>query len=110
MAAFTPERRADKQLRDLMRRVELSIDPELDAAFPKQRAARVEIETTSGERLRHFAPTRKGDPDSPLSDAEIAEKYRELAAAELGGEASERLLARLWRIDEMANLAELTLG
>jgi len=110
MAAFTPERRADKQLRDLMRRVELSIDPELDAAFPRQRAARVEIETTSGERLRHFAPTRKGDPDSPLSDAEIAEKYRELAAAELGGEASERLLARLWRIDEMANLAELTLG
>jgi 2-methylcitrate dehydratase PrpD len=109
-AAFAPERRADPALRALMGRVELSVDPELDAAFPKQRAARVEIETMSGERYRHFAPTRKGDPDSPLSDDEISEKYRELAEAELGGTASERLLERLWRIDDVANLSELTPG
>jgi 2-methylcitrate dehydratase PrpD len=107
MDAFTPGRRADPVVLDLMGRVELSIDPELDAAFPGRRAARVEIETKSGERFQHYSPTRKGDPDHPLSDDEIADKFRELATPILGAEPSERLLATLWRIDEIRDISNL---
>ena len=85
----------------------MEIEPKLDAAFPKQRAAIVEIETVDGERLSHFAPTRKGDPDAPLSDDELQEKARELIAPVLRVSATAALVERLWRLDEVADLSGL---
>jgi 2-methylcitrate dehydratase PrpD len=60
--AFEPARLADASIRALMSKIRLTADPELTAAFPKQRAARVEIEMTDGSRHAHFAPYRLGDP------------------------------------------------
>src|SRR5437899_3871803 len=70
LAAFEPARLQDPATRSLMRRVEVVLAPELEAAFPAQRAARVAIESRDGRRGEHLQPTRKGDPDMPLSDAE----------------------------------------
>jgi 2-methylcitrate dehydratase PrpD len=105
LAAFAPERIGDKATRELMRRVELTLDPEIDAAFPSQRAARVAIEAHDGRRGEHFQPTRKGDPDMPLSDAELDQKYLELAGPVLGEARSRQLLARLWRLETETTLA-----
>jgi 2-methylcitrate dehydratase PrpD len=102
--AFAPARLEDKATRALMRRVELVLDPGIDAAFPAQRAARVAIETRDGRRGEHFQPTRKGDPDAPLSDAELEHKYLELAAPVLGDKAARKLLARLWRLESETRL------
>ena len=99
LAAFEPARLEDAATRALMRRVEVALDPELDAAFPAQRAARVAIESRDGRSGEHLQPTRKGDPDMPLSDAELEHKYLELASPVLGEERARRLLARLWRLE-----------
>ncbi len=107
LAAFEPARLADTATRELMRRIEVAIDPELDAAFPAQRAARVAIEARGGRRGEHLQPTRKGDPDAPLSDAELEHKYLELASPVLGEERSRRLLARLWCLEGEAAVPSL---
>ncbi len=99
LAAFEPARLEDPATRALMRRVEVAFDPELDAAFPAQRAARVAIESRDGRRGEHLQSTRKGDPDMPLSDAELEDKYLELASPVLGEGRARRLLARLWRLE-----------
>ncbi len=67
----------------------------------------VEIETTDGRRLSHRAHTRKGDPDDPLSDAELTDKYRELVAPVLDDAAATRLLDCLWRLDALDDVAKL---
>ena len=85
----------------------MEIEPKLDAAFPKQRAAIVEIETVDGARLSHYAPTRKGDPDAPLSDAELRAKARELIAPVLGASATAELIDTLWRLDELTSVSTL---
>jgi 2-methylcitrate dehydratase PrpD len=77
----------------------VAIDPELDAAFPAQRAARVSITARGGRRDQFLQPTRKGDPDLPLSDAELDDKFMELAAPVLGDVPTRKLLQRLWRLD-----------
>jgi 2-methylcitrate dehydratase PrpD len=105
--AFTPERLADPQVRELMTRIQLRLDPKLDATFPRQRAANVEIETSDGKHYRHHSPTRKGDPDNPLTDEELTAKYRELATPVLGEPVSESLLARLWGLERVKDLATL---
>ena len=105
LAAFEPARLEDAATRALMRRVEVTLDPGLDAAFPAQRAARVAIESRDGRRGEHLQPTRKGDPDMPLSDAELEHKYLELASPVLGEERARHLLARLWRLESETQLS-----
>jgi 2-methylcitrate dehydratase PrpD len=89
--AFSPERLGDQRTRALMSRLTLELDPALDAQFPQRRAALVEIETVEGERHRHLQPTRKGDPEEPLTDAELDAKYFELASPVIGRQRAEAL-------------------
>jgi hypothetical protein len=41
-------------------------------------------------------PTRKGDPDAPLTDADLNDKFLELASPVLGVEPAKRRLEELW--------------
>lgn len=107
LAAFAPQRIGDATIRALMQRIELSVDPQLDAAFPGQRAARVSLETTDGRSAEHLQPTRKGDPDAPLSDAELAAKYLELAEPVIGAARARALIERLWNLEQLDNVAGL---
>ena len=102
--AFEPDRLNDRELRALMAKVELVADAELSKSFPRQRAARVEIETTDGRKLAHFQETRKGDPEMPLSDAELNDKFVELVAPVLGAAGARALLDRLWGLEKERTL------
>ena len=97
IAAGAPERLRDPAIHALMARITVSLDPELADAYPKRRAARVTVTLRDGRVLEHFQPTRKGDPDLPLSDADLSAKFRELADPVIGAAAAGRLLDALWR-------------
>jgi len=99
LAAFSYERLADPRVRSLIRRIDLSVDEDLDRAFPRQRAARVSIETLDGRRTEHLQPTRKGDPDAPLTDDDLSDKFLELASPVVGDAAARSKLNALWRLD-----------
>jgi 2-methylcitrate dehydratase PrpD len=105
LAAFSEERIAEKKTRDLMKKISVALDPELDAAFPRQRAARVAITARGGRREEFLQPTRKGDPDMPLSDAELDGKFLELAAPVLGEAPAKKKLEQLWRLESQTSLA-----
>ena len=98
LAAFEPPRLNDGATRALMEKVSVSVDPELDATFPRQRAARVAI-TARDRREELVQPTRKGDPDLPLSDKELEDKFMELAAPVIGKDDAKALLGRLWNLE-----------
>jgi 2-methylcitrate dehydratase PrpD len=110
LAAFEPERLRDEKVRALLGKVELVADPELTAAFPKQRAARVEVTLADGRTVSAFAPYRRGDPEAPLSDAELNGKFIELASPVIGDAAAITLLDQLWHVDEVAAVADLKLS
>lgn len=104
LAAFEPTRLDDPATRALMERMEVAVDPELDAAFPGQRAARIEIETVQGERFSYLQPNRKGDPEEPLSDAELESKMLELSSPVLGDAKARALLDRLRSLESASVL------
>jgi 2-methylcitrate dehydratase PrpD len=104
LAAYEPGRLNDETTRSLMQRTEVSVDQELDAAFPGQRAARVVIETRDGRHLEHLQPNRKGDPELPLSDRELEGKFLELASPVIGAAQSQALLASIWALDDASGL------
>jgi 2-methylcitrate dehydratase PrpD len=108
LAAFEPDRLNHPATRALMKKIDLSVDAELDAAFPGQRAARIAIETRDGRRGEYLQPTRKGDPEAPLTDAELEHKYLELAIPVIGAESASALLKKLWNLDATASIETLS--
>ncbi|MGZ8265449.1 MAG: MmgE/PrpD family protein [Burkholderiales bacterium] len=102
--AFLPERMSDPDVRSLMKKIEVVADPQLSKGYPNQRAAQVEIETNDGRKLAHFQPTRKGDPEMPLTDEELDDKFLELAAPVIGEAGARALLAELWRTEKLASV------
>jgi 2-methylcitrate dehydratase PrpD len=98
LAAFEPDRLADPATRTLLQKINTSVDPELEAAFPAKRQARVAIRAR-GKREEWLQPTRIGDPDAPLSDRMLEEKYFELVTPVLGEVKARDVLARLWQLN-----------
>ncbi|HET9664647.1 MAG TPA: MmgE/PrpD family protein [Burkholderiales bacterium] len=99
--AFLPDRLKDTEVRGLMTKIECVADAELSKGYPTQRAAQVEIEMVDGRKYAHFQPTRKGDPEMPLSDEELNGKFTELAVPVIGEEPARALLAQLWALDTL---------
>lgn len=107
LAAYSPERLADPQVRALMRRISARVDPAIDAAFPGRRCAHLEIDTGDGRHLVWMQPDRKGDPELPLSDEELEGKFLELAQPVIGAERAARLLRALWTLEQAPDLRGL---
>jgi 2-methylcitrate dehydratase PrpD len=91
-----------------MAKTKLVADPQLSAGFPALRAARIVITLRDGRVIEQYAPCRKGDPEAPLSDTDISDKFTELASPVIGAEAAARLLAQLWQMERL-QVADLRL-
>ena len=106
--AFSDEKLNDPAIRSVMSRIKFETDPDADAKFPNCRSATVTVETLDGSRYKHHSPTRKGDPDNPLSDAELEDKYRELVEPVIGPDLAEDLLSECWRLELIHNVDQLS--
>ena len=104
LSAFEPARLEDPATRALMKRITKALDPEVDTAFPGRRSARVEIVLRDGRRFVHLQPDRKGDPELPLSDADLEGKLLELASPVIGEPEARALLARIWALQTSETL------
>lgn len=85
------------RLRD---RVEMVLDAEVDAAYPRRWIGKVTVHTTDGRTLHGRVDEPKGDPGNTLSRTELTAKALQLAA--FSGGASESgmrsAVERLWQV------------
>jgi 2-methylcitrate dehydratase PrpD len=83
---------ADPDIQALMDRVHCYRDPALDALWPAQWPAAVTIELRDGRTLHQRVDHPKGDPENPLSPAELRAKLAGLAP-DVDAAARDRLAA-----------------
>ncbi|CAA9495345.1 MAG: Immune-responsive protein 1 [uncultured Rubrobacteraceae bacterium] len=106
---FTEEALRDQEIRDFHDRVEMVLDPEIDAAYPERWIGLVEVEKIDGELIESRVDVPKGDPGNTLSREEIEEKARRLA--EYGGGTSpeevQRIIERAWNLEKEDTLRDL---
>ena len=103
-AAFTNEALADETTRALAAMVNVSMDEEAETAFPHSRSAFVTLHLKDRASVNHRRPTRKGDPDDPLTQEEIEFKFQALAEPVLGAPRTRALLAVLQQLDQIDNI------
>ena len=86
--------------RALSDKVEMVLDDEVDAAYPRRWIGKVTVTTTDGRVLHGRVDEPKGDPGNTLSRVEITDKAQRLAAFSGGASEAEmtRAIDRLWDI------------
>jgi 2-methylcitrate dehydratase PrpD len=99
--AFAPERIASAGVRSLMQQLTPAVDPAFNAVFPSRRDTRVTITAAEGQRFTEHVAFRRGDPESPLGDAELDDKFNELSAPVIGAQRARVLCAQVWQLDEL---------
>ena len=105
---FQPDRWQDKHVRRLLDATEIIAEPELTRLYPEKFPARVTVTLRGGEQLQAELMFPKGDPQNPLSNDELAEKFRENARDVLPEQAAERFIDLALRLPEVTDLADLT--
>ena len=103
-ASFTPQRLHDPALRPLLEVMSITEDPAFTQSFPEQYRCRMEVLTTSGQRLEASTAYPPGHRHNPLSDTGVAEKFTRLASAVLSPVQCRQALDILWAIDSATNL------
>jgi 2-methylcitrate dehydratase PrpD len=81
-------------------KVEMALDAEVDAAYPKRWIGKVTVTTTDGRVLHGRVDEPKGDPGNTLSRQEITDKALRLAAFSGGASAAAMRSAvdALWQV------------
>lgn len=91
--AFLPAALGNCAIAALEDKITVSVDAACTQVFPKQRSAHVQVQLLTGEVFSIHQATRHGDPDDPLTDEELLDKFYELTTPRVG-KATARALAQ----------------
>jgi 2-methylcitrate dehydratase len=104
--SFHEDRLKDPAIWDLLGKISVVADPEIDALFPQVKRARVTITTTSGETHTVQTDVAKGAPGDPLTDDELVAKFRANAESVLTPEQQDRAIAATFAFEQVTDLGE----
>jgi 2-methylcitrate dehydratase PrpD len=99
----------DAATADFCRRVSMTLDEEVDTAYPVRWIGKVTVTTTDGRTFYGRVDEPKGDPGNTLSRAELEDKARRLAAFSGAASAVEitRLIQLAWTLTEQQTIGRL---
>ncbi|TDR93189.1 MmgE/PrpD family protein [Enterovirga rhinocerotis] len=106
-AQFGSDRYGDPIARGVMEKVEIVADEDLTRLYPEKFPAEVTVRMADGREFREAMFYPKGDPSNPLSDVELATKFRTNVEPVLGkgrADAVEGLIAGLQDLDDVGRL------
>ena len=92
-ASYMGEPWHDPNLIDLMRRIDLVIDPEFERGMEQEGkfGCRLVVELLDGQRFEETVTQQAGHPDNPLGRDQLLAKMRAFADPKLGDGAAERI-------------------
>jgi 2-methylcitrate dehydratase PrpD len=107
---FEPGALSDPDVRALMPRVTMRVDPTFDGTAPPLTQSRVTVHLRDGRTFVHTANGARGYPEQPATDEELTTKFRSCARKVLSDDQTERALTLLRSIEELDDVRKLTRG
>lgn len=100
-----PKNFTDPVIFDLTEKISIEPDPSLEAY---RRGGRVEVTTRDGRSFEKSVLTPHGYGDDPLTDAELEEKFGEMATKHMPDGQIRRIFDAVWNIEVMDSVGNLT--
>lgn len=104
---FTTDKLTHSEILRLMGAISVKGDPELTRLYPQKWPTRVEIELTNGRRYSGYCEYPKGDPENPISEKELIEKFNKLCADIITKDEQDRIIdlaLNLEKVDDVRNI------
>jgi 2-methylcitrate dehydratase PrpD len=98
----------DPDIVALRHRVSVTEDPAMTAVAPRLRPARVTVVLADGRSATHACDSHRGDFQRPFAEAELRDKFRELAGVVLAPEGVSLVEQAVDRCDQWDNVEVLT--
>ena len=101
---FTPEKFQDLEVRELIDKVILKGDPELDRVRP---AGITEIVTKQGARYQCRVDYPRGHARNPMTDEEIIEKLKSMASKYMSDKQMNQIVDTVFALDKLKDIGKL---
>jgi 2-methylcitrate dehydratase PrpD len=108
LAEFTDYMVNRPDVRRMIERIDFGVHPEAEAAGYEKMTTIIEIELTDGRKISGRADFGKGSPANPMSDTELADKFRECAAwGKLPKANAEKVIELVFGLEKVKSIREL---
>ena len=107
IAQFQDRKVRDKKVIEMMKRVTLSVDDELEKLGYDKVRARVRVRLKSGRVIEGRYDVARGHPEKPMSWAELADKFRDCAELVLPRKNAEETIQLVACIEQLKSLRPL---
>ncbi|MGZ8266074.1 MAG: MmgE/PrpD family protein [Burkholderiales bacterium] len=109
LAEFTDEVVNRRDVRKMIEKVEFGLHPVAEAAGYEKMTTIIDIDLSDGRTLNGRADFGKGSPTNPMTDDELADKFRECAAwGGLAKASAEKIVDRVFGLEKVKSVRELT--
>ncbi len=99
---------ANPEMRELMGRIAMVVDAGLPEGVEQHAWSHVTVQLRDGHTLSREARGARGHPDTPLSDAELREKFLACATAVLSTDEAEGVAEQLAHLEDIPDIRALT--
>lgn len=103
---FVPATLDRADVRALIERIDARIDDECERVYPGIRSGAARIVLRNGAVLEKRILEPKGEVKNPMTDADLEAKFRANCEPLIGEARCNRLVADVWRFDELAEIAQ----
>ncbi len=97
---------ANKNIIEIMKKVKMDVDPEIESLYPNQRGAIVEVDMSNGKTFRRKVNHALGEPENPLPVSVTRDKFRKAAEDFL----SKKSIDRIESVLDVSRLADSPAG
>jgi 2-methylcitrate dehydratase PrpD len=109
LAEFTDDVVNRRDVQAMIERIEFGVHPEAEAAGYEKMTTIIDIELAGGRRISGRADFGKGSPANPMSDDELAAKFRECAAwGKLPRATADKVIEMVFGLDKLKSIRSLT--
>jgi len=109
LAEFTDQVVNRPDVRKGIEKVDFGVHPEAEAAGYEKMTTIIDIELADGRKIGGRADFGKGSPANPMSDDELATKFRECAAwGKLPKASADKVVDRVFNLEKLESIRELT--
>jgi 2-methylcitrate dehydratase PrpD len=109
LAEFTDEVVNRPDVKAMIEKIDYGVHPVAEAAGYEKMTTIIDIELTDGRKISGSADFGKGSPANPMTDDELANKFRECAAwGKLPGASAEKIVDLVFGLEKVKNIRELT--
>jgi 2-methylcitrate dehydratase len=107
-AQFEEHRFTDPVLLDLVARIKIHRDEEINKRYPNGIPNRLTITLKNGRKFVREVEFPRGHAHNPMLDSEVEQKFRTMAEPRYGEARASQILSVCWNLDQLSDLGELT--